>query len=115
MACVISVHEYVLRPSADEGAFECAIQEAERRGLLELPGLVEHRFLKGIRGARRGCYAAVWIYESKEAWEALWGPVDGPRSKDEYPENWLIWEDGVLAPFLDRDPDKIRYTSYECL
>ena len=50
MACVISVHEYVLRPSVDEGAFERAIQEAEQRGLLELPGLVEHYFVKGIRG-----------------------------------------------------------------
>ena len=57
----------------------------------------------------------MWVYEGKEAWEALWGPVDRPRSKDEYPEKWLIWEDEVLAPFLDRDPDTIRYTSYEGL
>ena len=112
---VISVHEYVLKPEADPAAFEAAIQAARERGLLRLPGLVDYHFLRGIRGTRRDQYTAIWIYESRAAWEALWGPVDAPRSKEDYPESWKIWEDEVLAPFLDQDPDKISYTSYEVL
>ena len=57
MARVISIHEYDLRPDTDEAAFEHAIRDAERRGLFGLAGLVEHHFLKGIKGARRGAYA----------------------------------------------------------
>jgi len=49
-----------------------AILCAKARGLLRLPGLVEYYLVKGIRGFRHGLYAAVWIYESKEAWESLW-------------------------------------------
>lgn len=113
MARVVSVHEYTLKHGVDEAAFEHALRDAEAAGLLNIPGLVSHHFVKGLRGARRGCYAAIWIYNSREAWEALWGSVDHPRSPKEYPENWKVWEKQVLARFLDRDPDSIQYTSYE--
>ena len=53
MARVISIHEYDLKPGAAEAAFEGAILEAERRRLFALPGLVEHHFLKGIKGVRK--------------------------------------------------------------
>ncbi len=81
--------------------------------MLRLPGLVRHHFVKGIRGSRRGGYAAIWVYESKEAWEKLWGPVGQPREKQDYPESWKVWEDEVLAPFLSEEPDEIEYTAYE--
>jgi hypothetical protein len=113
MAKVISVHEYELKPGIVEADFERALHDAERRGLLDLPGLVEHHFLKGLKGARRGAYAAIWIFESREAWERLWGPPEAPRSPAEYPETWKVWENEVLAPFLTQDPDTIRFTSYQ--
>ena len=50
MARVISIHEYDLKPGADVAAFRRAIRDAERRGLFALAGLVEHHFLKGIKG-----------------------------------------------------------------
>lgn len=115
MARIVSVHEYELRPGVQPADFERAVCEAERRALFELPGLVAHDFLRGLRGARRGAYAAVWIFESREAWERLWGPVEAPRPPAEYPENWKIWENTILAPLLSQHPDTIRFTSYEAL
>jgi hypothetical protein len=113
MPRVISIHEYDLKPDVDEAAFERAIRDAERRGLFDLAGLVEHHFLKGIKGARRGGYTAVWIFESREAWEKLWGGLEAPRQPAEYPITWTVWENEILAPLLARHPDTIRFTSYE--
>ena len=64
MARVISIHEYDLKPGADVAAFEQAVRHAERRGLFALAGLVEHHFLKGIKGVNR------------------YNPVDPPFSKN---------------------------------
>jgi len=110
---VISVHEYDLKPGSDPQAFERAVRRAEAIGLLELPGLLEHYLVKGRKGSRCDQYAAVWIYESRAAWERLWGPPDNPRTEQDYPENWKIWEQEILAPFLVNDPDAIRFTTYE--
>jgi hypothetical protein len=46
MACVISIHEYDLRPDVTDTDFERAVRDAERRGLFALPGPVEHCFLR---------------------------------------------------------------------
>jgi hypothetical protein len=113
MSRIISIHEYILKPGVEEAEFERSIQKARQRGLLSLPGLVEYHFLKGLKGTRSGCYAAIWIYESREAWERLWGTPERPRPKQDYPENWKVWEEEILAPFLDRDPDTITFTAYE--
>jgi len=113
MARIVCVHEYELKSGADAGAFERAIQAAEARGLLKLPGLVSHHVIKGIKGTRAGRYAAVWIYESRDAWQHLWGTPEQPRPFNEYAANWQIWEQEVLAPFLDRIPDTIGFTAYE--
>jgi len=115
MSKVISIHEYILKPGVSEQQFENAILNAKERGLLHLPGLVDYYLIKGIRGFRNGLYAAVWIYESKKAWERLWGPIDKPLSKTDYPQNWKVWENEVLFPFLDQDPDQIKFTSYRHL
>jgi hypothetical protein len=115
MAKVISIHEYDLKPGAVEADFERAILEAERRGLFALPGLVDHHFLKGIKGVRKDGYTAVWIYESREAWERLWGSLEAPRRPARYPQTWRVWENEILAPFLSQRPDTIRFTSYEAL
>ena len=57
-------------------------------------------------------YAALWIYESREAWEHLWGTPEHPRPSQEYPDSWRVWEEEVLAPFLGDHPDRIRFTAY---
>jgi hypothetical protein len=112
---IVSVHHYELAESATDRAFRAAVREAERRGLFDLPGLVDYRFLRGLKGARRDGYAALWTYESEAAWERLWGPVEDPVPKAEYPERWVEWEDDLLAPLLADDPDEIDYTSYEVI
>jgi hypothetical protein len=110
---IISIHEYELKAGVDARRFEAALRDAEARGLFRLPGLVAHHLVKGAKGARRGAYAAVWIYESREAWERLWGTPERPRRPEDYPATWKAWEGEVLAPFLAQDPDAIRFTSYE--
>jgi hypothetical protein len=113
MGRIISIHEYDLRPGVDISQFERTLREAEARGLLQLPGLVAHHFVKGAKGVRRGAYAALWIYESREAWERLWGTAEHPRPSREYPDTWRIWEEELLAPFLANRPDDLRFTAYE--
>lgn len=113
MPRVISIHDYELKPGVSGEAFEQAALGAKRRGLFDLPGLVGHHFLRGLKGARRGAYTALWIFESRDAWERLWGTVETPRQASDYPERWKIWENDVLAPLLSQDPDTIRFTSYE--
>lgn|SRR5574340_873592 len=113
MPRIFGIHEYVLKPGVDGKDFEQAIRHAEARGLFKLPGLVERYFLKGIKGERTGSYAAIWVFESRGAWEGLWGTPDQPLTKRDYPENWKVWENEVLTPFLDREPDAIAFTDYE--
>ena len=87
MVRMISIHEYDPRPGTGAERFQEAIRAAEARGLFQLPGLTAHHFVKGVKGARHGAYAAVWVYESREAWERLRGTVERPRERQEYPEN----------------------------
>ncbi len=59
MGRIISIHEYDLKPGISAEQFEQVFREAEARGLLQLPGLVAHHFVKGAKGVRCGAYAAV--------------------------------------------------------
>ena len=113
MKRVISVHEYELKNSISGGQFEAAVENARKRELFDLPGLMKYYFLKRIRGTREVEYIAIWIYESRAAWERLWGKADSPLKKEDYPEKWKIWEDEILAPLLAQDPDRIDYAAYE--
>jgi hypothetical protein len=113
MPRIISIHEYDLKPGSNPVRFEQALEDAEARGLFDLPGLMAHHFVKGVKGARRDTYAAVWIYESREAWERLWGTLGNPLERTEYPEKWRIWEEEMLAPILSSHPDAITFTAYE--
>ena len=113
MSKVISIHEYILKPGIGAEQIENAVRIAEGRGLFRLPGLVAYHFGQGIRGRREGNYAAIWIYESRMAWEALWGSVAHPRTKAEYPASWQVWEEELLAPLLVQEPDTITFTAYE--
>lgn len=115
MGKVVSVHEYELKPGVAAKDFEEAVRAADTRGLFRLPGLVGYHLVRGVKGERRGRYAAMWIYESRAAWERLWGPPDQPRPFEEYPETWRTWEQEVLAPLLVQIPDTISFTTYEVL
>jgi heme-degrading monooxygenase HmoA len=113
MKMIWSLHEYDLLKTTGEKEFEQAILKAREKKIVHLPGLREIHFLKGIRGQRREKYAALWSYESFEAWQQNWGSVQDPRKKENYPENWKIWEKEILAPFLKGDPDNISFTTYQ--
>jgi hypothetical protein len=113
MAKVISIHEYVLKPTVDGRQFEAAIRTAQMRGLFQFSGLVAYHFVKGIKGSRQGHYTAIWIYDSREAWERLWGSLESPHSQHDYPQSWHVWEDEILAPLLTQAPDTITFTAYE--
>jgi hypothetical protein len=113
MPKIISIHEYRLKPNVTFNSFEEAVGQAQRRGLLTLPGLIGYYFVRGIKGPRADQLSAIWIYESREAWEALWGTVDRPKRKHEYPRNWQEWEGLILAPLLIQDPDTITFNAHE--
>jgi hypothetical protein len=113
MGRIASIHEYDLTPDITPEQFERLLRDAEARGLLQLPGPISHHFVKGAKGVRRGASAAVWIYESREAWERLWGTAEHPWLPEEYPEAWKIWEGECLAPLLETYPDAVRFTAYE--
>ena len=113
MAKLISIHEYVLNKNVTGEQFEKAIEHARSLDLFNLPGLIDHRFLKYIRGTRQVQYAAIWIYADRESWEKLWGPVDNPVKKQDYPGKWKTWENEILTPLLEQDPDQIYYASFE--
>ena len=112
MGQVFSLHEYELNPGVEASAFEEAIQRLRRRGVPALPGLTGFRLIKGIKGQRRGLYAVLWTYESRRAWEQLWGPPEQPLPRSACPASWHAWEE-TLQPFLDREPDRIAFTVYE--
>ncbi|MBN2366837.1 MAG: hypothetical protein EH225_13385 [Calditrichaeota bacterium] len=113
MSRIISIHEYSLKPGVSVNSFEKSISSARERGILKLPGLENYSLMKGIRGARRNQYAALWIYRDLSSWEKLWGPLDNPFKKEKYPENWKKWENEIIGPYLTGDPDKISFTSYQ--
>lgn len=111
---IVSVHHYELAETATPADFRDAVDEAVSRGVFEaIPGLVDYQFMQGIKGSRTEKFAAVWTYESRAAWTDVWGPVDEPVPKPEYPDEWRVWEDELLDPLLAEDPDTIDYTSYE--
>ena len=113
MEKIISIHEYTLKDDVDHRHFEGAVERARQLRLFDLPGLQTNYFLRRLRGTRNAAYAAVWIYESKDAWIKLWGEPENPKPKSDYPKNWKIWEEEILAPFLIQDPDRIFYAAYE--
>ena len=58
---------------------------------------------------RKGKYSVIWIFESQEALEELFGTEDKPKRG---PANFVHFEDDILGKFLDRPADKIVFTDY---
>lgn len=113
MGKVISIHRYQVKPGSTQQDFMDTIVEAVEMELFDLPGLESYRFMFGIKGEDRGRWSAIWVYSSRESWERLWGTTSKPKTKAYYPEKWRRWEDELLAPLLDGDPDTISFSVYE--
>ncbi len=112
MGRIFSVHEYDLRDGVTEAEFESALFSGEANGLLSIPGLTSHHFVRGVRGDRSGRYGAVWIYEDRVAWERMWGQAGQPTPPGRHPAGWRRWEK-ILSTLLDRPADAIHFTAYE--
>jgi len=113
MGSVISIHEYALKNYVTTDQFEAAVESARNQKLFDLPGLIDYHFLRRIRGTKNVEFAAIWVYENREAWEKIWGKADNPISKENYPQKWKVWEEDLLAPLLTQDPDRIEFAAYE--
>lgn len=109
MGKVIAFHEHELKPGVDAKIYEQKVSEAIKK--LQVPGLLEVYHLKGFKGERSGKYAVLWTFESEEAIVKNFGTPDDPK----WPKDWLYYENEVLAPFLDRHPDKINFTDHHVL
>ena len=109
MPRVVAVHELELRRDADRAEFERVVRR-EIAGLgRHMPGLVERRFLIGYKAARKGEYAMLWVFETADALEALFGTESDPRPG---PEAFRRYE-AAIGPYLAAPrPDLIRYTDY---
>lgn len=112
---VFSLHYYRLKDGVSRQSLTAAFDQAKAEGLFDLPGLSGGYILWGLKGRDAGQPAALWIYESYEAWAALWGPPDDPIGQDKYPSRWVRWERELLAPLLSEDPDRVPLTSFEVL
>ena len=106
MRPVYTFHEHELRSGIDHDDYEKKIGEAIKQ--LRVPGLLHAYHLKGFKGHRNGKYAILWIFESEEAIVRNFGTPQNPK----WPKDWLHYENDVLAPFIDRHPDKIDFTDY---
>jgi len=109
---IVSLHVYKLKAKTEPKAFEQRVGDYLYRSFRGLRGLTSSHFVKGIRGLYKGRYATLWVYENRDSWERLWGPLERPRQQAYYPKEWKRWE-SFLEPFLQQDPDKITFTAFE--
>lgn len=109
MARIVAVHHLDLKPGVDRAAFEALVGREIADLGLAMPGLVERRFLVGIKSARTGAYAMLWVFESRQALEGLFGTEADPRPG---PPEFLRYE-AAIAPYLVAPtPDQIEFTDY---
>src|SRR5262245_52229509 len=113
MARTISVHEYELKPGTDPERFEQTLRDAEALGLFDLPGLISHHFVKGVKGARRDAYAGSGSTKAGMFGNDCGAPGSIRRHPPSILRQWRLWENQFLMPVLSTVPDAIRFTSYE--
>jgi len=109
MGPVYAIHEHELREGVDVGQYEKEVQQALSN--LNIPGLLTTLHLKGFKGKRSNKYGVLWIFVDEKSLEDNFGTPENPK----WPEDWLHYENDVLAKFLDRHPDKIDYTDYHVI
>jgi len=105
----ISIHEHELKSDVDRGCYEKEVSEALKN--LKVPGLLKAYLLKGFKGERVNSYAVVWIWKNKRVIKENFGTFDNPK----WPQDWLYYENEVLAKYLTCHPDKINFTCYDII
>ena len=106
---VFSLHEHELKPGVDEAAYKREVAEAIDK--LRVPGLKQAFHVQGFKGERDQRYGVLWIFESEESIVESFGTPDNPK----LPDDWLHYENDILAKYLDRHPDTVDCTGYEIL
>jgi hypothetical protein len=109
VARIVAVHELELKAGVDRARFERVVRRRIAGLGLQMPGLVERRFLKGYKGARAGEYAMLWVFESRAALEAMFGPPERPERG---PEAFVRYEEAIGPYLAAPSPELIRFTDY---
>jgi hypothetical protein len=105
-ASVIAIHEHELKPFTNNVLYEEEVALALKK--MRINGLLYAYHLKGFKGERADRYAVVWIFENPQIIEENFGTRDEPK----WPEDWLFYENQILAKYLTCHPDKITFTDY---
>jgi heme-degrading monooxygenase HmoA len=87
---IFAIHEYELRGNIDDEEFESVLKSTLLSPELDMPGPESRHLLKGYKGEREGKYLVLWIFESQEALEELFGTQDRPKRG---PANFVQFED----------------------
>lgn len=106
MVRIIAIHEYELREGINHEEFERMLKEKLKD--LNMEGLISKHTLKGYKGERKGKYAVLWIFESQEMLEKLFGTENEPLKG---PPSFMAYEN-FLRKYIERDPTQITYTDY---
>lgn len=103
---IICFHEHELKSNADTFRYETEVSATLSR--LNINGLIQAYLLKGLKGERSCAYAVLWFFSNIEAIENNFGTLDNPK----WPDDWLYYENEILAKYLTVHPDKIHFTDY---
>lgn len=106
MSRIYAIHEYELKRGVMSNEFESAI--VNKLANLHMTGLVSKHLLRGYKGERKGKYAVLWIFESQEALEKLFGTETRPLPE---PPDFVGYEN-FIAKYIDREPMQITFTDY---
>lgn len=106
---VISIHEHALKSDINIPGYEREVSETLKN--LKVPGLLQAYLLKGFKGERTNSYAVVWVWKNKQVIKENFGTLDNPK----WPEDWLYYENEVLAKYLTCHPDNINFTCYDII
>lgn len=106
---IYAMHEHELRSGVDITGYENDVAAALQQ--MKVSGLLQAVHLKGFHGKRNNRYAVLWIFENAEALTLNFGTPEQRK----FPDDWLHYENVILARYLDRDPDTIDYTDYNMI
>lgn len=106
---VFALHEHELKPGINVEEYEHEVANAIQS--LKVPELLHAYFLKGFKGERSHCYAVLWVWENAHVIEENFGTLDNPK----WPQDWLYYENQILAKYLTCHPDTINFTDYDIL
>ncbi len=105
----ISIHEHELKDNVNIAEYEKEVADTLKN--LKVPGLLHAYLLKGFKGERTNSYSVVWVWKNKQVIKENFGTLDNPK----WPEDWLYYENEILAKYLTCHPDKINFTCYDII